>query len=101
MPGTYGVGLTFALISSPCASPVLFAVLAAAATTGSPVWSTLTMVAYALGYTAVIFAASLFTGLIKVSRQVLTKSESIVHWGGLVLVLMGGYYVVSGVLWFF
>jgi cytochrome c-type biogenesis protein len=99
--GTYGVGLTFALVSSPCASPVLFAVLAAAATTGSPVWSTLTMVAYALGYTAVIFAASLFTGLIKVSRQILTKSESIMRWGGLALVLMGGYYVVSGVLWFF
>jgi cytochrome c-type biogenesis protein len=98
--GTYGVGLTFALISSPCASPVLFAVLAAAAATGSPVWSTLTMVAYSLGYTAVIFAASLFTGLIKVSRQILVKSESIGRWGGLALVLMGGYYVVSGVLWF-
>ncbi len=99
--GTYGVGLTFALVSSPCASPVLFAVLAAAAATGSPLWSTLTMVAYALGYTAVIFAASLFAGLIKVSRQVLAKSESIMRWGGLALVLMGGYYVVSGVLWFF
>jgi cytochrome c-type biogenesis protein len=99
--GTYSVGLTFALVSSPCASPVLFAVLAAAAATGSPVWSTLTMVAYALGYTAVIFAASFFTGLIKVSRQILTKSESIMRWGGLALVLMGGYYVVSGVLWFF
>jgi cytochrome c-type biogenesis protein len=33
--GTYGVGLTFAIVSSPCASPVLFAVLAAAAATGS------------------------------------------------------------------
>ncbi len=99
--GTYGVGLTFALISSPCASPVLFAVLAAASATGSPLWSTLTMVAYALGYTAVIFAASLFTGLIKVSRQVLAQSDSIMRWGGLALVLMGGYYVVSGILWFF
>jgi cytochrome c-type biogenesis protein len=99
--GTYGVGLTFALISSPCASPVLFAVLAAASATGSPLWSTLTMVAYALGYTAVIFAASLFAGLIRVSRQVLAKSESIMRWGGLALVLMGGYYVVSGILWFF
>ncbi len=98
--GTYGVGLTFALVSSPCASPVLFAVLAAAAATGSPVWSTLTMVAYALGYTAVIFAASLFTGLIKVSRRLLIESESIMCWGGIALVLTGGYYVVSGVLWF-
>lgn len=98
--GTYGVGLTFALISSPCASPVLFAVLAAAAATGSPMWSVLTMVAYALGYTAVIFATSLFAGLIKFTRQILMNSEAVMHWGGLALILMGGYYVVSGVLWF-
>jgi cytochrome c-type biogenesis protein len=99
--GTYGVGVTFALISSPCASPVLFAVLAAAAATGSPVWSVLTMVAYALGYTAVIFATSLFAGLIKLTRQILLNSEVVMRSGGLALILMGGYYVVSGVLWFF
>jgi cytochrome c-type biogenesis protein len=98
--GTYGVGLTFALISSPCASPVLFAVLAAAAATGSPVWSVLTMVAYALGYTAVIFATSLFAGLMKFTRQILINSDAVMRWGGLALILMGGYYVVSGVLWF-
>ncbi|WP_310483759.1 cytochrome c biogenesis protein CcdA [Chamaesiphon sp. VAR_48_metabat_403] len=98
--GTYGVGVTFALISSPCASPVLFAVLAAAAATGSPVWSVLTMVAYALGYTAVIFATSLFAGLMRFTRQILVNSEAVMRWGGLALVLMGGYYVVSGVLWF-
>jgi cytochrome c-type biogenesis protein len=98
--GTYGVGVTFALVSSPCASPVLFAVLAAAGATGSPVWSVVTMVAYALGYTAVIFATSLFAGLIKVTRQILVNSEVVMRVGGLALVLMGGYYVVSGVLWF-
>jgi cytochrome c-type biogenesis protein len=98
--GTYGVGLTFALISSPCASPVLFAVLAAAAATGSPMWSVLTMVAYALGYTAVIFATSLFAGLIKFTRQILVNSDAVMRWGGLALILTGGYYVVSGVLWF-
>ncbi len=98
--GTYGVGLTFALISSPCASPVLFAVLAAAAATGSPMWSVLTMIAYALGYTAVIFATSLFAGLMKFTRQILMNSDAVMRWGGLALILMGGYYVVSGVIWF-
>ncbi len=98
--GTYGIGVTFALVSSPCASPVLFAVLAAAGATGSPVWSVVTMVAYALGYTAVIFAASLCAGLIKLTRQILVNAEIVMRVGGLALVLMGGYYVVSGVLWF-
>jgi cytochrome c-type biogenesis protein len=56
--GPYSAGLTFALISSPCTSPVLFAVLTAAAATGSQLQSTLTMVSYALGTSAIIFFAS-------------------------------------------
>lgn len=99
--GPYSVGLTFALVSSPCASPVLFAVLAAAAATGSLVLSTLTMVSYALGYTAVIFFASLFTGLVKQSRVILSKSDWVIRLGSAALILAGGYYLVNGVRWFF
>lgn len=99
--GSYGVGMTFALVSSPCASPVLFAVLAAAAVSGSQVVSVLTMVSYALGYTAVIFLASLFTGLVKQSRVLLQHSDWVMGVGGVVLILAGAYYVVSGIRWFF
>jgi cytochrome c-type biogenesis protein len=63
IPGPYGVGLTFALVSSPCASPILFAIIAAA--TGSQLVSVVTLVSYGLGYTAIIFLASLYTGLVK------------------------------------
>ncbi|BAZ70252.1 MAG: cytochrome c biogenesis CcdA family protein [Pelatocladus maniniholoensis HA4357-MV3] len=98
--GPYGVGLTFALVSSPCASPVLFAVLAAAAATGSQVLGTLTMVSYALGYTILIFLASLFTGLAKQSNQLLKHSEGIIRFGSLALILTGGYYLFSGTQWF-
>jgi cytochrome c-type biogenesis protein len=98
--GTYGVGITFALVSSPCASPVLFAVLAAAGATSSPIWSVVTMVAYALGYTAVIFTASLCAGLIKLTRQILVSSEMVMRVGAIALVLMGGYYLVLGAIWF-
>jgi cytochrome c-type biogenesis protein len=98
--GPFGVGLTFALISSPCASPVLFAVLAAAATSGSTLWSVITMVSYALGYTAIIFFSSLFTGLLKMRGSLLAASDSIVRWGGWLLVVMGSYYLVTGIQWF-
>ncbi|MBW4510931.1 MAG: cytochrome c biogenesis protein CcdA [Scytonematopsis contorta HA4267-MV1] len=98
--GSYGVGLTFALVSSPCSSPVLFAVLAAAAATGSQLYSTITMVSYALGYTAVIFLASLFTGLVKQSRVLLSKSDWIIRLGSFSLILAGGYYLFMGVTWF-
>lgn len=98
--GPYGVGLTFALVSSPCASPVLFAVLAGAAATGSQVLGTLTMVSYGLGYTILIFLASLFTGLAKQSKQLLKHSEAIIRFGSVALILTGAYYLVTGTQWF-
>lgn len=100
LAGPYGVGLTFALVSSPCASPVLFAVLAAAAATGSQVLGTLTMVSYALGYTILIFLASLFTGLAKQSNQLLKHSEGIIRFGSVALMMTGAYYLFTGTQWF-
>ncbi|WP_068816413.1 cytochrome c biogenesis protein CcdA [Phormidesmis priestleyi] len=98
--GPYGVGLTFALVSSPCASPVLFAVLAAAAATGSQLLGTLTMVSYAIGYTILIFLASLFTGLAKQSKQLLQHSEGIIRFGSVALMITGAYYLFTGTQWF-
>jgi cytochrome c-type biogenesis protein len=98
--GPYGVGLTFALVSSPCASPILFAVLAAAAATGSQILGTLAMVSYALGYTILIFLASLFTGLAKQSHQLLKHSEGIIRFGSVALIMTGVYYLFTGTQWF-
>jgi cytochrome c-type biogenesis protein len=99
LTGPYGVGLTFALISSPCTSPVTFAVLAAASATGSLLQSTLAMVSYALGYTAIIFFASLFAGLVKQARGLLTHSEAVNRFASLALLLVGGFYLINGSRW--
>lgn len=98
--GPYVVGLSFALVSSPCASPVLFAVIAAAAATGSQLTSVMALTSYGLGYTAVIFFASLFTGLVKQSRALLSHSDWVIRFGSVALILTGGYYIISGILWF-
>lgn len=98
--GPYGVGLTFALVSSPCASPVLFAVLAAAAATGSQVLGTLTMASYALGYTIIIFLSSLFAAMAKRARTLLQHSENIIRLGSAALILTGAYFCFEGVRWF-
>lgn len=98
--GSYGVGLTFALVSSPCASPVLFAVLATAAASGSPIFSTLTMVSYALGYSAIIFLASFSTGLVKQTRTLLHHSQLIIRLSSVALIVAGAYYLIEGVRWF-
>ena len=80
---------------------MLFAVLATAAASGSQVLSTVTMISYALGYTAVIFFASLFTGLVKQRQVLLTKSQWIIRLGSGALILAGGFYLVTGIKWFF
>lgn len=98
--GPYGVGLTFALISSPCSSPVLFAVIAAAAATGSQLVSVATLASYGLGYTAVIFFASLYTGLVKQSRALLGQSDWVIRVGSAALILAGGFYLFNGIHWF-
>ncbi len=99
--GPFGVGLTFALVSSPCASPVLFAVLAAAGASGSQLLAVLTMASYAFGYTIIIFLASLLTGFAKQANLLLKYSESITKFGSVALILAGIYYLVTGVQWFF
>jgi cytochrome c-type biogenesis protein len=97
--GPFGVGLTFALVSSPCTSPVMFAVLTAGAATGSQLHSVLMMFSYALGYTAIIFIASLFTGLAKQAQGLLAYSNTIVRFASISLILVGGFYLVSGGRW--
>ncbi len=99
--GPFGVGLTFALVSSPCASPVLFAVLAAAGASGSQLLAVLTMASYAFGYTIIIFLASLLTGFAKQAKLLLKYSENITKIGSVALILAGIYYLVTGVQWFF
>ena len=90
--GPFGVGLTFALVSSPCASPVLFAVLAAAGASGSQLIAVLTMASYAFGYTIIIFLASLLTGFAKQANLLLKYSENITKFGSAALILAGFYY---------
>jgi cytochrome c-type biogenesis protein len=99
--GPFGVGLTFALVSSPCASPVLFAVLAAAGASGSQLLAVMTMASYAFGYTIIIFLASLLTGFAKQAKLLLKYSESITKFGSVALILAGFYYLFTGVQWFF
>lgn len=99
--GPFGVGLTFALVSSPCASPVLFAVLAAAGASGSQPLAVLTMASYAFGYTIIIFLSSLLTGFAKQAKLLLKYSENITKFGSVALILAGIYYLFIGVQWFF
>ncbi|WP_411871184.1 cytochrome c biogenesis CcdA family protein [Vulcanococcus limneticus] len=97
--GPFLVGIGFGLVSSPCASPVLFSVLAAAAGTGSVALSVVTMLSYALGYTALISATSFWAGLLGASRRLLHHGATLTRLSALVLLAAGVYYAMQGLLW--
>ncbi len=94
--GPFAAGVLFALVASPCASPVLVAVLGAATQDGSIVRALVAMISYTLGYTIVLFAASLSAGVLLTSRRFLRYGETITRVGGGALVVFGIATVVYG-----
>ncbi|MGA7935564.1 MAG: cytochrome c biogenesis protein CcdA [Kovacikia sp.] len=100
MAGPYGVGMSFALIVTPCASPILFAVLGIAAATHSPIQAGIMLFAYALGYSGLVFLAGLFTGLAKRVRKLSPHTQFISKLAASVMVIFGCSYTLSGIRWF-
>lgn len=94
------VGMAFALVSSPCASPILFAILAMSTSAGSVVGGSLVMVAYSFGYTGIIFVTSVFAGIAKQIEGFKKHSKMVSIISAAVLGLLGGYYLYSGIMWF-
>jgi cytochrome c-type biogenesis protein len=61
--------------------------------------SVITMVSYALGYTALIAATSLWAGLMSASRRLLRHGAALTRLSALVLLAAGSYYVLQGLIW--
>ena len=91
------VGLIFALVSSPCSSPVLISVISIAANLGSIVKSMILMFGYSLGYSAIIFFASLFAGLVKQFNWFKSNSNLVVRISATALLVIGVFYLYSGI----
>lgn len=98
--GPFIIGMAFALISSPCASPVLFGVLAMAATSDNIILSVATMASYGVGYTLLIFLASLFTGLSKQIGFLKYHGAIINRISAMILLLAGVWAFFEGIRWF-
>ncbi len=98
MPETnpFVIGLLFALVSSPCSSPVLAGILSIAGSTGSIIKSVLIMFLYSIGYTAIIFLASLSAGLMKQLNWFKEHSSLITKISAALLFIVGGVYLFLG-----
>jgi cytochrome c-type biogenesis protein len=87
--GPFVVGMAFALVTSPCSSPVLFAILAAAAKDGIALRAAAAMAAYSVGYCAVLWLASVFAGTLAASRRLLPHGELITRLSAGALAAIG------------
>ena len=95
------IGLLFALISSPCSSPVLFGVLSMASSVGSVLGSVLVMFFYSLGYTAIIFFASLSVGLMKQLNWFKEHHDLVTKTSAIILGVTGLVYLYLGIKKYF
>ena len=96
--GPWLIGFTFALVTSPCASPVLAAILSAAAAAGSPPLAVAAMIMYAIGYSMVILLAGLGVELGGLRRHLLERGDQITGISAMVLLAFGGIYLLTGIL---
>ncbi len=87
--GPFVVGLAFALIASPCASPILVFVLGAVALDPSPIHGVIAMGLYSVGYTAVLFAASVAAGFALASRKLLSHGDLLTRIAAASMILIG------------
>ena len=91
------VGLIFALVSSPCSSPVMISIISIAANLGSLLKSIVLMFGFSLGYTAIIFFASLSTGLVKQLNWFKANSQFVTRLSASLLLAAGLFYLIVGI----
>lgn len=97
--GPVGAGAAFSLVTTPCASPLLAAVLAAAAAQSVPGLSVATMACFSLGYTLLVFLAGVFGGkLVGFSRRIPLAAPRAA--AAALLVVSGLAFAATGATWF-
>jgi len=96
--GAFVMGIFFGVVSSPCATPVLVAILAYVGSEGRVAYGGSLLFAYALGHCVLIFAAGASVGLANRfanSKGMARASVAFKRAGGAALVGVGGYLAVT------
>jgi cytochrome c biogenesis protein CcdA len=92
--GALLLGALFGIVSSPCATPVLVALLGLVATQGEVAYGISLLFVYALGHCVLMLAAGTFTGLVSAwarSRGMMSFSLWLKRGLGTLLLAAGGY----------
>ena len=95
-PGALVMGILGGLFSSPCATPVLVALLALVAQSGNPLWGIFLLLLYSIGHSILVVLAGTFMGL----AAKITKSERYGTISKILNILLGlgiifvGFYLI-------
>jgi cytochrome c-type biogenesis protein len=97
--GPVAAGAAFSAVTSPCASPLIAAILAAATAQAVPGLAVASMAAFAVGYTAIVFAVGVFGGrLVRGLRQRSTDAPRAA--AAALLLVVGAGFAATGIAWF-
>lgn len=91
--GALVVGLFFGIVASPCATPVLVAILAMVTSTANIFLGGLLLFFYGLGHGVPLILAGTFTGLLKSIKGCQKNAQYVSYVSGIILVLIGLYFI--------
>lgn len=89
--GSFGVGLLFGLVASPCATPVLAVLMAYVAGQGTLWYGGLLLFIYGLGHGLPLIIAGTFTAVLKSLPRLQRWAHYITYLSGSLLIVLGLY----------
>lgn len=90
----YLLGMSFGLVMSPCATPVLAVIVAFVASTGRILYGAALLFVYGLGHGLPLIIAGTFTATIKQLPRFRKISHYITYGSGVIMILLGLYFLV-------
>lgn len=91
--GAFIVGLFFGIVASPCATPVLVAILAVVTSTSDITMGGLLLFSYGLGHGTPLLVTGTFTGFLKEIKAFQKYAQYINYLSGTLLVIVGLYFI--------
>ena len=85
------LGMVFALTSTPCSTPILAAIMAAATLSANYLMAAFMLLLFALGQGVIIIIAGLFTSFFKNISKIASYTENLTKFSGIVLILFALY----------
>jgi cytochrome c-type biogenesis protein len=97
--GPVGAGAAFSLVATPCASPLMAAVLAASTTQSQIGLGIISMASFSLGYTLLVFLGGVFGGGLAMRARQFSFAAPRAAAAALLLVAGMGC-ITAGAIWF-